>query len=97
MLTLADIEKEISNITAHGSNRADVACLADLYICRANMLGEDKKAAAGDVIETGGESEFAVCINGRCFSEVLPFIEELLEALKVVNPRLYDGFMRKIK
>ena len=92
MLTLDSINSEIKNIIQRGTNRADIACLADLYVCRDAMRGKP----AIETIQADG-SEFAACINGKCFSEILPFLEELLETLKVVQPRLYDAFIRKLK
>lgn len=92
MLTLADIDREIQNIVEHGTSRQDVACLADLYVCRAAMQDrppEERIMADG--------SEFAACINGKCFSEVMPFLEELMDTLKIIQPRLYDAFMAKIR
>lgn len=89
MLTLADINREIDNIVEHGTNRADVSTLADLYICRELMQEKVKIEASG--------SEFAACINGKCFNEVMPFLEELMDTLKIIQPRLYDAFMAKIR
>lgn len=93
MLTLDAINHEIDNIISHGTNRADIACLADLYVCRSAMQG---KTVSDEIVEADG-SEFAVCINGKCFSDILPFLEELLEAVKVVHPRLYEAFMRNLR
>ena len=97
MLTLDAINKEIDNIIAHGDNRADIACLADLLACRDAMM--ERPASVLDRAEpiAAEGSEFAACINGRCFSEILPFLEELLDAVKVMQPRLYEAFIRKLK
>ena len=43
-----------------------------------------------------GNSEFAKTINGRSADEIMPVMDELMDALKVVNPRLYEGTMRRI-
>lgn len=96
MLTLEAIEREIDQVIAHGNNRADIACLADLLICREAMTDRAEALKKAEPIQADG-SEFAACINGRCFGEILPFLEELLETVKVVQPRLYDAFMRKLK
>ena len=36
-------------------------------------------------------------VNGKCFNEVMPFLEELMDTLKIIQPRLYDAFMAKIR
>ena len=95
MLTLDGIEREIQNIMDHGTNREDVACLADLFVCRSAMRGGDA-AMSDEKIEATG-SEFSACVNGKCFSEILPFLEELLDAVKVLHPRMYESFISKLK
>ena len=80
MLTLADINREIDNIVEHGTNRADVSTLADLYICRELMQEKVKSETSG--------SEFAACINGKCFSEIMPCLEELMDTLKVISGKM---------
>ena len=96
MLTLDAINSEIESVIAHGNNRADIAFLSDLFSCRDAMMERSAELARAEPIEAEG-SEFAACVNGRCFSEILPFLEELLATLKVVQPRLYDAFLRKFR
>ena len=92
MLSIANIDAEIENIVTHGTSRQDIATPADLYICRSAMQDRpppEKITAHG--------SEFAMCINGKCFSEILPFLEELMDTIKVIQPRLYEAFIAKIR
>ena len=92
MLTLEKINQEIQEYVERGSSRADIATLADLLICRDAMTAKRPT----EIIKADG-SEFAACINGKCFSEILPFLEELLETIKVLQPRLYDSFMQRLR
>lgn len=48
-------------------------------------------------IDYDGESEFARQISGRDPAQVWPLVEELVETLRVVNPRLYNAFMGRVK
>ena len=41
-------------------------------------------------------TEFSELINGRNQEDVWPVIDELMDVLHAVNPRLYDGVMRKL-
>lgn len=43
-----------------------------------------------------GESEFLSAISGKDPEEMWLLMDELMETLAVINPRLYDGVMRKI-
>ena len=49
-------------------------------------------------IEYYSDTEFGRIIEGRKASEIWPVVDELVsEAVKALNPRLYDAFIRKIK
>lgn len=43
------------------------------------------------------DSEFSKAINGRDMQEVWPVMDELMETIKAINPRLYAGVMRKLE
>ena len=91
MITVEQVESEISNVLARGNNREDISYLANLFICREAMQGKN----LGVTIEARSTSEFAQCVNGKCFSEILPLLEELLEAVNATNPRLYKSFIAR--
>ena len=42
------------------------------------------------------ESEFGQIVYEREATEVLKVVDELMETLRVMQPRLYDAFMRKL-
>ena len=48
-------------------------------------------------IEYYGESEFARAIQGKNENEVFGVIDELMTAVKVLSPRLYDSVLRKLE
>jgi hypothetical protein len=43
------------------------------------------------------ESEFGKAIEGIDTNEIIKLMDELMDAVKVMNPRLYEAVMRKIK
>ena len=49
-----------------------------------------------DIIDYEGDSEFAQEIRGRSVSYIMPIIDELMQTLQVLQPRLYDAVMRRI-
>lgn len=49
------------------------------------------------LIEYDSGSEFSQRINGRPAAAIWPVMDELMDALMAINPRLYDSVMRKIK
>lgn len=48
-------------------------------------------------VQWEGDSEFARECRGLPVSHVMPIMDELMETLQVIQPRLYDGVMRKIR
>ena len=56
-----------------------------------------EQPADPDVISWEGESEFAQEVLGQRVDQVMPIVEELMEVVKALQPRLYDGVMRKIR
>ena len=49
-----------------------------------------------NTITYDSDTEFGQRIHGRDPEEVWPLIDELTEALAVVNPRLYDSFIQRL-
>ena len=50
-----------------------------------------------DFIDYYSDTEFGQYIEGKQQSKVLPVIDELMTTLKVIQPRLYESAMRKLK
>lgn len=49
------------------------------------------------VIDSHESSEFLQSINGKKAVDVWKIMSELMESVKLIQPRLYDAVMRKIK
>lgn len=41
-------------------------------------------------------SEFSDAVSGMEVSEIMPVLDELMDTLQAINPRLYNGVMRKL-
>ena len=48
-------------------------------------------------VETNGDSEFLKAIDGRKSERVWPLINELVEAVKILHPRMYTTFIDKVQ
>ena len=48
-------------------------------------------------IETNGDSEFLKAVDGRKSDKVWKLIDELVEAVKVLHPRMYTTFIDKVQ
>ena len=48
-------------------------------------------------IETNGDSEFLRAVYGRKADKVWKLIDELVEAVKILHPRMYTTFIDKVQ
>ena len=48
-------------------------------------------------IETAGDSEFLKAVDGRKADKVLKLVDELVEAVKILHPRMYTTFIDKVQ
>lgn len=56
-----------------------------------------EKPTDPDVISWEGESEFAQEVYGQRVDQVMPILEELMQTVEMLYPRLYDSVMRRIR
>ena len=54
-------------------------------------------SADPDSIQYEGDSEFAQAVRERSVSHIMPIIDEMMQTIQVLQPRLYDAVMRRIK
>lgn len=48
------------------------------------------------IIDDYGDTDFYRTIKGRKAADVWAVMNELMETIQVINPRLYDGVMRQL-
>ena len=48
-------------------------------------------------IHTDGDSEFLKAVDGRKADKVWKLIDELVEAVKILHPRMYTTFIDKVQ
>lgn len=81
--------------------------LAAFYTIRKELFGEDKTppqvmqsyapAPATGTFERYGDSEFLDAIDGKPIESVMLVMDELMNSMQVLQPRIYDSVMRKIQ
>lgn len=60
--------------------------------------GSGYSYAASDTEPTyQSDTEFFQVISGKDINLIFPIFDELMDTLKILQPRLYDGVMRKLK
>lgn len=88
------------------------AALADLFIIRDHLFGEPMQEPepipaqsfsappmeqVETYIEIDGDSEFLKAVDGRRSDKVWRLVDELVEAIKILHPRMYSTFIDKIQ
>lgn len=107
MITQQDLRQAIAECQAdRNPNSSTCIKLAAFLTIQRELFGEEKQAEQlsysfapapnRNTIEIDSDSEFARAIDGRDQSEILPIINELMETLSIIQPRLYDAVMNKL-
>lgn len=108
MITEKDLQEAIAECNGERNPNAHTCIKLAAFLTIQNyMFGKDKpNAEAGysyaaapepPVVKYSGGSEFAEIVNGRNPDEIWPIIDDLMDALRVLNPRLYDSAIRKLR
>lgn len=105
MITETDLNTAIAECQGKRNPDAKTCImLAAFYTIRREMFGEEKEAepsysfapAPVAVIETDRDSDFARAVDGKEQERVIPVLDELMQTLSVIQPKLYDAVMSKL-
>ena len=113
MLDAAEIRKEIARLEYEESDYKNYAKLADLYVIRKQMQEEERGdggkyvgyysgapapvTAEPATVGEYGDSEFLLAVAGKDPGKAWAVVDELMDTLALVNRKVYDSVMRKIK
>lgn len=104
MIAEKDLLRAIEECEAEPITQSKIGKLADFYIIYDHLFGTPPDYGGYSyadkiekVIENQGESEFLQAINGKNPERIWKIIDELMNTLKIINPRLYDGVLRRIE
>ena len=103
MFTKAELIDAINELEEGRHSIQNCAKLAAIYTVLDHLYPPEEmlKGYSGEnktsyYIEDYGKSEFLQAIAGRDPRDMWLLMDELMQTLSVINPRLYDGVMRKI-
>ena len=105
MITERDLEEAIAECQGVVKPTSSTCVkLASYLTIKDHMFGPKEREVemksispiTSDIIEYDSGSEFSQRIYGRRISDVLPMIDELMETLQVVNPRLYNSVIDRL-
>lgn len=103
MIDEKELKAWIARLETEQSSWPNYEKLAALYIIQ-NQYGGQKthapvamysSAPALDVVY--GDSDFMQAVSSRAPEQAWAIVDELMDALKVTNARMYDNVMRKMR
>lgn len=108
MITERDLQEAIAECQGQRNPNASTCIkLAAFYTIRRELFGEEKDAGplpgysyaaqTEPMIENDSGSEFAQAINGRPQAEVWPLMDEMMDTIQAIHPRLYSAVMEKLR
>lgn len=108
MITVADLDAAIAECQGERNPNANTCIKLAAYYTIRNAMSERTvpsdysfspapvQVPVSDTINYNADSDFARLINGRNPDAIWPIIDELMDVLLAINPRLYHGVMRKL-
>ena len=87
--------------SCNNPNYDTIKKLADFYIVKNELYGDTREKATPVTVEESvigdyGDSDFLRVVCGKNAIQVFEVFDELMTTLKIINPRLYNGVMRKL-
>lgn len=95
MISVEELDRAILEHESRDTTYANCERLAWLYIVRDHITGYQPRQPVP--VDVDGESEFLRAVHGRDSVRVWVLIDELMDTIAVVNPRLYDAVIRRIE
>lgn len=103
MITEKDLQEAIAECQGtRNPNASTCIKLAAFLTIQREMFGPEKELPAysfdnGDSVTYISDTEFGELITGRKPGDMWAIMDELMSTLQVVEPRLYNAVLRKIR
>lgn len=113
MLDIDEINRAIAELEAGKTSATSCAKLADLYAVRDHTMKHEpeeyfsgysraaespmRESSHPDVAAVYGDSDFLNAVSGKDLTAAWKVVDGLMETLRVVNPRVYDSVIRKMR
>lgn len=99
MFTKRDLLDAIAECEKNPTTYPDCMKLATFYTLYDHLYPSNVSAKQVDETTIGsyGDTEFLAEISGCDAGKIWPVIDELMSTIKAMQPRLYDGVLKKIE
>lgn len=112
MITEHDLQEAIAECQGQRNPNASTCIkLAAFYTIRKELFGEGKEAerfsgysyapepqpTVDTLIHNDSDSEFARAVDGRRQEEIWPLMDEMMDTIHAIHPRLYNAVMDRLR
>lgn len=102
MITEREILDAIDDLLREPVSITDCGKIASLMVVHDHLYGNKKqehreREPKRSTIETAGGSEFLKAVNGRDVGDVMALMDELMVAVKVLQPRIYAEVLDRLR
>lgn len=104
MVTEKELQEAIDKLESAESSYNGCTILAALYSLKDRYYPDENHSLPISVqtaepqkrtITSDKSSDFLKAVDGKSWEDILPDIDELLSAVKVLQPQLYEAFLRR--
>lgn len=102
MITERDLQEAIAECKGQRNPTSSTCIKLAAYLTILDHMTDKEEEPQGysfapaPTIPESGDSEFTQRVSGREYSEIWPEVVSLVEAVSVVNPRLYNSFISRL-
>lgn len=103
MITERELLRAIGECQQEPITSSKRGTLADLFIIHDHLFGQPMSVGYSyenkveNTIQTKGDTEFLELVNGKDTEKVMAILDELMEATRVLQPRIYDQVIERVQ
>lgn len=103
MITERELLRAIDECQQEPITSSKRGTLADLFIIYDHLFGQPMNVGYSyenkveNTIQTKGDTEFLELVNGKDTEKVMAILDELMEATRVLQPRIYDQVIERVQ
>ena len=103
MITERELLRAIDECQQEPITSSKRGTLADLFIIYDHLFGQPMNVGYSydnkieKQIYTNGDTEFLKLVNGKDTEKVMAILDELMEATRVLQPRIYNQVIEKVQ
>lgn len=95
MISKDELDRTILELEMRDTTFANCAKLADLYVVRDHITGQ--QTAQPTPLSVDPSSEFLQAVDGKDSVAIFAIMDDLMDTIRATAPRAYDSVMRRVR